>query len=41
MVCIDAFQNGIGSNSCGPALSKRYWSPEDINFECTLMPYRN
>ena len=41
VVCIDAFQNGIGSNSCGPALSKRYWSPEDINFECTLMPYRN
>ncbi|MBQ9951772.1 MAG: DUF4981 domain-containing protein [Clostridia bacterium] len=40
VLCIDAFQNGIGSNSCGPKLSKRFESPVDIHFECTLMPYK-
>ena len=40
VLCVDAFQNGIGSNSCGPELAKRYESPVDINFECTLSPYR-
>lgn len=40
VVCVDAFQNGIGSNSCGPELAKRYESPEEIHFACTLAPYR-
>ena len=40
VACVDAFQNGIGSNSCGPDLAKRYESPVDIHFACTLAPYR-
>ena len=40
VACVDAFQNGIGSNSCGPELAKRYESPADIHFACTLAPYR-
>ena len=40
VLCIDAFQNGIGSNSCGPELSKRFESPAHIDFACTLLPYR-
>jgi beta-galactosidase len=40
VVCIDAFQNGIGSNSCGPKLNPRYESPADINMSCTLAPYK-
>ena len=38
VLCVDAFQNGIGSNSCGPQLAKRFESPADIHLECTLMP---
>lgn len=40
VVCIDAFQNGIGSNSCGPKLARRFESPANINFLCKLMPYK-
>ncbi len=39
VLCIDAFQNGIGSNSCGPKLAERYVSPANIDFACMLMPY--
>lgn len=40
VACVDAFQNGIGSNSCGPELAKRFESPAEIHFACTLAPYR-
>ena len=40
VLCIDAFQNGIGSNSCGPKLSPLFESPSGIDFHCALMPYR-
>ena len=39
VVCIDAFQNGIGSNSCGPKLLPRFESPAKIDFVCKLLPY--
>ena len=41
VLCIDAFQNGIGSNSCGPRLMARYESPADIHFACRISPYRD
>ncbi|MEE1200816.1 MAG: glycoside hydrolase family 2 TIM barrel-domain containing protein [Christensenellales bacterium] len=40
VLCVDAFQNGIGSNSCGPELIRRYASPREIHFACALAPYR-
>jgi len=40
VVCVDAFQNGIGSNSCGPKLNPRYESPADINLTCSIAPYK-
>ncbi|MBQ8971531.1 MAG: beta-galactosidase [Clostridia bacterium] len=40
VLCVDAFQNGIGSNSCGPKLLTRFESPIDIDLKCTIMPYR-
>ncbi len=40
ILCIDAYQNGIGSNSCGPELLQRYHVPEQFHFECNLIPYR-
>ena len=39
VLCVDAFQNGIGSNSCGPELLERYRSPKRIDLACTLSPY--
>ncbi len=39
VVCIDAFQNGIGTNSCGPELAPRFQSPAKIDFTCKLIPY--
>jgi len=38
VVCLDACQNGIGSNSCGPQLLKEYESPEKISFSCRILP---
>ena len=38
VLCIDAVQAGIGSNSCGPALLEQYHSPRAIDFTCTLTP---
>lgn len=40
VLCLDAFQNGIGSNSCGPKLNPLYESPADINLSCTIAPYK-
>ena len=39
VLCVDAFQNGIGSNSCGPALNKAYESPSEIHMNVTLLPF--
>ena len=39
VVCIDYRQAGIGSNSCGPELSEKYWLAEErFNFEFMLQP---
>lgn len=38
VLCLDAFQNGIGSGSCGPLLLTQYQSPADIRLECALIP---
>lgn len=40
VLCVDAFQNGIGSNSCGPELLKAYHSPREIRLDCTLTPFQ-
>lgn len=39
VLCVDAFQNGIGSNSCGPRLSQAYESPAEIHMNVVLSPY--
>ncbi len=39
VLCVDAFQNGIGSNSCGPTLNKAYESPAVIQMNVTLSPF--
>ena len=39
VLCLDAFQTGIGSNSCGPALLPEYTSPEEIRMDLTLSPF--
>ena len=36
VLCIDAYQSGIGSNSCGPILLKKYEVPRKIRLECTF-----
>ena len=36
--CLDYCQNGIGSNSCGPALNPRYAMPDAFTFAFSLMP---
>ena len=40
VLCVDAFQNGIGSNSCGPELLHAYRSPGEIHLDCTLSPFQ-
>lgn len=39
VLCIDAFQNGIGSNSCGPNLNAVYEAPAVIHMNVMLSPY--
>ena len=36
--CLDYRQNGIGSNSCGPALNPRYTMPEEFTFDFSFQP---
>lgn len=36
--CLDYRQNGIGSNSCGPALDERYAMPDAFTFNFALQP---
>ena len=38
VLCVDAFHNGIGSNSCGPRLMEEYESPKAFKFSCKLIP---
>lgn len=40
VLCLDAHQNGIGSNSCGPKLLEAYELPEAFRFECKLTPWK-
>ncbi|MDO5424090.1 MAG: glycoside hydrolase family 2 TIM barrel-domain containing protein [Eubacteriales bacterium] len=40
VLCLDYRQNGIGSNSCGPRLMKKYQlSEESFTFRLTLAPF--
>ena len=42
VLCLDYAQNGIGSNSCGPELSKKYqFNPEEFVYEIKLVIRRN
>lgn len=41
VLCLDYRQNGIGSNSCGPELDKKYrFDEEEFSFEISLIPER-
>jgi len=41
VLCLDYAQNGIGSNSCGPALLEKYhFEEENFHFLLDLMPLR-
>ena len=37
--CLDYRQNGIGSNSCGPALNPRYAMPDELTFTFSMQPF--
>ena len=40
VLCLDYAQNGIGSNSCGPALPKKYrLDAKEFTFKIKLIPY--
>ena len=39
VVCVDAFQTGIGSGSCGPALAEAYTSPAEAVMQVVLSPF--
>ncbi|MBP3644956.1 MAG: beta-galactosidase [Clostridia bacterium] len=38
VLCVDAHQSGIGSNSCGPKLDEKYAVPKNFTFACTFIP---
>ena len=40
VLCVDAYQSGIGSNSCGPALAECYRVPRGMHFKCTFSVFR-
>ena len=40
ILCVDAYQSGIGSNSCGPALAECYRVPRGMHFKCTFSVFR-
>ena len=40
VLCVDAYQSGIGSNSCGPALAEAYRVPREMHFACTFSVFR-
>ena len=37
--CLDYRQNGIGSNSCGPALNAAYAMPDALRFSFSILPF--
>ena len=41
VLCLDYCQNGIGSNSCGPALSPIYAMPAEFTFCFSIMPVKS
>lgn len=41
ILCLDAAHRGIGSNSCGPSLLKKYQTPREIHWNITLNASRN
>ncbi len=42
VLCLDYAQNGIGSNSCGPALLEKYrFDSKAFTFKLHLIPHRN
>jgi len=36
VLCLDAWQSGVGSNSCGPELAPAYRVPEEFSFSCSF-----
>ena len=40
VLCVDAYNAGVGSASCGPSLLPQYQTPSKIDFTCTFTPYR-
>ncbi len=36
VLCVDGYQSGIGSGSCGPELAPEYRIPEEMHFKCTI-----
>ena len=38
--CVDGYQSGIGSNSCGPELAEAYRIPREMHFACTFSMIR-
>ena len=36
VLCVDGYQSGIGSASCGPELAPEYRIPEEMHFACTF-----
>ncbi len=40
VLCVDGYQSGVGSNSCGPSLRKEYQVPEEMRFNCTFSLFR-
>ena len=40
VLCVDAYQSGIGSNSCGPALAEAYRVPREMHFACTFSVFQ-
>ena len=39
VLCLDAAQSGMGSNSCGPELLEQYRVKETVTLCLCLMPY--
>ena len=36
VLCVDAYQSGVGSNSCGPELAEAYRVPQEMHFSVTF-----
>ena len=41
VLCVDGWQSGIGTNSCGPVLDEEYRVPRELKFQCVLIPAAN